>query len=95
MSRSFLTNGSVPSLLFFLIFFAHMLLPLSIGIGLWMHLMRVNRARLLTGGAMTLWIVGSLLVVSALLPATSASPAEMTVKVQRFTIDWWYLWPMW
>ncbi len=94
MSRSFLTNGSVPSLLFFLIFFAHMLLPLSIGIGLWMHLMRLNRARLLTGRAMTLWIVASLVVVSAMLPAISASPAQMTVKVQRFTLDWWYLWPM-
>ncbi|MBI3417575.1 MAG: hydrogenase iron-sulfur subunit [Verrucomicrobia bacterium] len=94
MSRSFLTDESVPSLLFFLIFFAHMLLPLSIGIGLWLHLMRVNRARLLTGRAMTLWIIGSLIVVSMLLPATSASPAQMTVKAQRFTIDWWYLWPV-
>lgn len=94
MSRSFLTNESVPSLLFFLIFFAHMLLPLSIGIGLWLHLARVSRARLLTGRAMTLWIVGSLVAVAALLPAASASPAQMTVKVQRFTLDWWYLWPM-
>jgi len=94
MSRSFLTNESVPSLLFFLIFFTHMLLPLSIGIGLWLHLTRVSRARLITGRAMTLWIIGSLAVVSMLLPATSASPAQMTVKVQRFTIDWWYLWPM-
>ena len=94
MSRSFLTNESVPSLLFFLIFFTHMLLPLSIGIGLWLHLTRVSRARLITGRAMTLWIVGSLVVLSMLLPATSAGPAQMTVKVQRFTIDWWYLWPM-
>jgi ferredoxin/coenzyme F420-reducing hydrogenase delta subunit len=94
MSRSFLTNESVPSLLFFLIFFAHMLLPLAVGIGLWMHLMRVNRARLLTGKAMTWWIVGSLAVLSAVLPAISAAPAEMTVKVPKFTMDWWYLWPL-
>ena len=94
MSRSFLTNESVPSLLFFLIFFAHMLLPLAVGIGLWMHLMRVNRARLLTNRAMTWWIVGSLALLSALLPAISAVPAEMTVKVQKFTMDWWYLWPL-
>ncbi len=94
MSRLLLTNESVPSLLFFLIFFTHMLLPLSVGIGLWMHLMHVNRARLLTSRAMTLWIVGSLAVLSVLLPATSASPAEMTVKVPQFTMDWWFLWPM-
>ncbi len=94
MSRSLLTNESVPSLLFFLIFFAHMLMPLSVGIGLWLHLMRMNRARLLTSRPMTLWIVGSLALLSALLPATSASPAQMTVKVPAFTLDWWFLWPM-
>jgi ferredoxin/coenzyme F420-reducing hydrogenase delta subunit len=42
---------------------------------------------------MTLWVTGSLLLLSVLLPAISASPAQMTVKVQRFTMDWWYLWP--
>jgi ferredoxin/coenzyme F420-reducing hydrogenase delta subunit len=94
LSRSFLTNQSVPSLLFFLIFFVHMLAPLAIGVGIWMHLMRVNRSKFLTGRAMTLWLLGSLVALSALLPAFSASPASMTVKAQTFTIDWWYLWPM-
>ena len=94
LSRSFLTDQSMPSLLFFVIFFVHMLAPLAIGIGIWMHLMRVNRSKFLTGRAMTLWLVGSLVVLSALLPALSASPASMTVKAQQFTIDWWYLWPM-
>ena len=94
MSRAFLTNASVPSLLFFLIFFAHMLLPLAMGVGLWMHLMRVSRARFLTNRPLTLWIAGSLAVWSALIPATSASRAEMTVKAREFNIDAWYLWPM-
>ena len=54
LSRSFLTDQSMPSLLFFVIFFVHMLAPLAIGIGIWMHLMRVNRSKFLTGRAMTL-----------------------------------------
>ncbi len=94
LSRSFLTDQSVPSLFFFLIFFVHMLAPLAIGVGIWMHLMRVNRSKFLAGRAMTLWLIGSLVVLSALFPAFSASPALMTVKVQKFSIDWWYLWPM-
>jgi ferredoxin/coenzyme F420-reducing hydrogenase delta subunit len=94
LSRSFLTDASVPSLLFFLIFFVHMLTPLALGIGLWMHLMRVNRSRFLTGRPMTLWLVGSLVALAAFRPAFSAAPAQMTVKVQAFSIDWWYLWPM-
>ncbi len=94
LSRSFLTDASVPSLLFFLIFFVHMLAPLAVGVGIWMHLMRVNRSRFIAGRAMTLWILGSLVALSALLPAFSAGPAQMTARTQAFTIDWWYLWPI-
>jgi ferredoxin/coenzyme F420-reducing hydrogenase delta subunit len=93
LARSFLTDQSVPSLLFFLIFFVHMLAPLAVGVGIWMHLMRVNRARFLTGRALTLWLVTSLIALSVLRPAFSASAAAMTVKAQLFTIDGWYLWP--
>jgi ferredoxin/coenzyme F420-reducing hydrogenase delta subunit len=94
MAQAFLTDESVPSLLFFLIFFTHMLLPLAVGIGLWVHLMRINRSRLLTGKAMSWWVCGSLAVLSALLPAVSAAPAQMTVKSTGFLMDWWYLWPL-
>jgi ferredoxin/coenzyme F420-reducing hydrogenase delta subunit len=95
LSRSFLADESVPSLLFFLIFFAHMLLPLGVGIGIWMHLTRVSRPRFLTGRTMTLAIAGSLTLVSLILPATSAPAAHMTVRSPGFTIDTWYLWPFW
>ena len=94
LSRSFLTDQSVPSLLFFLIFFVHMLAPLAVGIGIWMHLMRVNRSKFIAGRVTTLWILGSLFALSALVPALSEGPAQMSVKAQGFTIDWWYLWPM-
>lgn len=94
MSRSFLTNESVPSLLFFVIFFAHMLGPLGVGVGLWIHLQRMNRPRLITGRTLTLWISGSLLLLSIAAPATSGPAADMLVKTERFSIDWWFLWPL-
>ena len=94
LSRSFLTDQSVPSLLFFLIFFVHMLAPLAVGVGIWMHLMRVNRSRFLASRVMTVGLAGSLVALAAVRPAISAEPALMTVKVQQFSIDWWYLWPM-
>ncbi len=93
LSRAFLTDQSVPSLLFFLIFFVHMLAPLAMGVGIWMHLMRMNRAKILAGPVMVLWIVGSLVALSLVKPAFSASPALMTVKTLKFNIDGWYLWP--
>lgn len=94
LSRSFLTNESVPSLLFFVIFFTHMLGPLAVGIGLWIHLQRVNRSKLFTGRTLTLWITGSLIFLSMLVPATSGPAADMLVKAERFSLDWWYLWPL-
>ncbi len=94
MSRSFVTNESVPSLLFFVIFFSHMLGPLGLGIGLWIHLQRVNRARLLAPRTLALWITGSLVVLSVLAPATSAPAADMLARTERFSMDWWYLWPL-
>lgn len=94
-SRSFLTDGSVHSLIFFIVFFLHMLLPLALGLGLWLHLARVSRPRFVTGRAMTAWVVATLAVVSLVYPATSAAKAQMTFKPEGFTLDFWYLWPLW
>jgi ferredoxin/coenzyme F420-reducing hydrogenase delta subunit len=95
LSRSFLTDASVNSLLFFVVFFIHMLIPLAIGVLLWLHLTRLSRPRFLTRTPMTVWLVGSLVVLSALRPAESAEPARMTALWGEFTIDAWYLAPLW
>jgi coenzyme F420-reducing hydrogenase delta subunit/Pyruvate/2-oxoacid:ferredoxin oxidoreductase delta subunit len=95
LSRAFLVDERVGSLLFFIVFFVHMLLPLPIVLGLWLHLTRVSRPRFLTKLPMTSWLVASLVVVSLVVPATSAAPARMAVPPVSFTMDWWYLWPLW
>ena len=93
LSRSFLTDETVPSVLFFVIFFIHMLAPLAMGIGIWMHLMRVNRARFIPVRAVTIAVIVSMVALSVVAPALSESAAKMTKSVPNFTIDWWYLWP--
>lgn len=93
LSRSFLTDATVPSLLFFLIFFMHMLTPLAMGVGIWMHLMRVNRARFIPSRSMIGSVLVSLIALSIVAPAFSESAAQMTHKASSFTMDWWYLWP--
>ncbi len=94
LSRSFLTDASVNSLLFFMVFFAHMLVPPAMGVLLWIHIVRVSRARWLTDKAMTIWVMASMLLVSIVYPATSAAPAKMAVAPEAFTMDWWYLAPL-
>jgi ferredoxin/coenzyme F420-reducing hydrogenase delta subunit len=87
-------DDTVPSLLFFVVFFLHMVLPLAITGGLALHLARLSRASLLPDrrltAALALAVVGAALV----LPATNAEPAQLAVKPAAFTMDWWYLWPL-
>jgi ferredoxin len=94
MGRSFLTDAGVNSLLFFVVFFFHMLIPLALGIALWLHLARLARPRFLTRTPMTVWTLGSLALLSLAYPATSAPPARMTALGGEFGMDWWYLLPL-
>lgn len=94
MGRSFLSDKSVHSLLFFTVFFCHMLLPLAMGVALWLHITRLNRARFLTTWPMTVAICASLVALSIALPALSGSPAKMAVTPSAMRIDAWYVLPI-
>ncbi len=94
LARSFLVDSEINSLLFFVVFFFHMLIPLGMGVALWLHVARTARSKLITGKWLTLWVVVSLSLLSLVLPATSAEPARMATIPQQFTMDWWYLIPL-
>jgi coenzyme F420-reducing hydrogenase delta subunit/Pyruvate/2-oxoacid:ferredoxin oxidoreductase delta subunit len=94
LSRSFLSDATVNSLLFFVVFFLHMLIPLGMGIVLWLHITRLSRPRFLANAPLTLWMMASLVLLSLVWPATSAEPARMTEPAASYTMDWWYLLPV-
>jgi len=94
LGRSFVTDESVNSLLFFVVFFIHMIIPLAMAIVMWLHIARLARARYLTSRAMTLWVMGLLLLICVAYPATSEAPARMTSIPSGVTMDWWFLFPI-
>ncbi len=94
LERSFLIDERVNSLLFFVVFFFHMLVPLAMGVVMWLHITRLSRPRFLTNKPMTYWVMGTLLLLCVVYPATSSPPANMTALPQGLTIDWWYLLPL-
>ncbi len=94
LSRLFLTDRLVPSLLFFVVFFLHMLLPLMIALGLVVHLIRLNRVRLLPDRRLMIAFGIALAVAAWLVPAPLDAPAEMASKAPEFTVDAWYLAPL-
>ena len=94
MLRLFTADATVPSLLFFVVFFLHLALPLGIAGGLALHLARQSRTQLLPNWRLSLWLTGAVVVAALVFPATNAAAAQMAVKPARFTMDWWYLWPL-
>lgn len=95
LSRTFLTNQHVNTLLFFLIFFFHMLMPLAIILGLWLHINRLNRSNWITNKIFSVIILISLILISIIKPAYSAEPADLQKISQSFKMDYWYLFPLW
>lgn len=93
--RTFLTDKHINTLLFFLIFFFHMLIPLLIVLALWLHINRLNRSNWITNKRFSLIIFFSLIVISLIKPALNENPAKMQVIPSVFNIDYWYLFPMW
>lgn len=94
LSRSFLVNGSVNSLLFFIIFFFHMLVPLVFMVLVWIHITRLKQSRFLTSSRMTIAVVVSLTALSLLFPAYSSKPAQMQDVPASFGLDWFYMLPI-
>lgn len=94
MGRLFIADRLVPSLLFFVVFFLHMLLPLAIAVGLATHLLRVNRVKLLPSWRLALSLTIGLLAAAVVAPAPLEESARMAVKASGFTVDAWYLSPL-
>jgi coenzyme F420-reducing hydrogenase delta subunit/NAD-dependent dihydropyrimidine dehydrogenase PreA subunit len=94
LMRSFLTESSLNSLFFVLIFFIHMLVPLVMGVFLWIHIMRLNRSKFLTGRKLSLIICTVLIVLSVAVPAQSAGKAAMALVPESIPLDWFYMLPV-
>ena len=94
MLRLFTSDRTVPSLLFFVVFFLHMVMPLAIAGGLCVHLARLSRSQLLPDWRLSAWLVGAVVVAALVLPAANAGIAQMAVKPGRLTMDWCFLWPL-
>ena len=94
MLRLFASDRTVPSLLFFVVFFLHMVLPLGIAGGLCLHLARLSRSQLLPDWRLSVWLAGAVLTAALVFPAANAAAAQMAVKPGMLTMDWWYLWPL-
>lgn len=94
MGRAFLTDHSLNSLLFFVVFFAHMLVPLAMAVLLWLHVARLARPRWIATGTLAAWSVTAMVALSLWRPADLTPQASMTMIRGQYRIDAWYLAPL-
>jgi coenzyme F420-reducing hydrogenase delta subunit/Pyruvate/2-oxoacid:ferredoxin oxidoreductase delta subunit len=91
LKRAFLTNDTVTGLLFFLIIFTHIVVPLWLFFIVWVHVTRISRPIIYPPRAVSVAIVFILIVLAALKPALSTAPADLARIPFEIPIDWFYL----
>jgi len=89
----FLSNEGVSKTLFFVLTFLHLALPILCLILLWLHVSRMSRPVVKPPRPLTIGIVSMLIGVSLIMPAVSASVADVERLSVRVPIDWFYLYP--
>ncbi|MDH5543196.1 MAG: cytochrome b N-terminal domain-containing protein [Nitrospinota bacterium] len=94
ISRNLLSNSSVNSMIFFVMTFMHIAVPIGILILAWVHCMRVSKPLLGPPQGLAIPIFAFFLALSLLKPAVSLEHADLSVLITKMEIDWFYMFPI-
>ncbi|HEU5262841.1 MAG TPA: cytochrome b N-terminal domain-containing protein [Gemmatimonadales bacterium] len=90
ISRAFVGEHPIPGAFFFLNLFAHIALPIGMGLLVWLHVSRVARPGLLPPRGLMWAVIGLLLGISVFWPVGMAPPADLFALPGRAPFDWFY-----
>lgn len=91
IARNFLSPDTLESRFFTLMTFLHIAVPLIALFVLWLHILRVSKARINPPLGLTIGAGLSLLVLALVFPATSQPPADLARVPGVVGLDWFYL----
>ncbi len=91
MARNFLTNDAVSDRFFSLMIFLHIGIPLTMLLGMFIHITRVTRAKINPPKGLAIGTILAFTVLSLIKPALSAEPADLSYTQLNMPIDWFYL----
>ena len=91
IERAFDGTRPLPAAFFFLNLFAHVALPVGLGVVLWLHVSRVARPALVPPRPLLITSLAALGLASALLPVTMAPPAELLRTAERGPYDLFFV----
>lgn len=90
VGRAFTGERPLPAAFFFINLFAHVALPLALGLVLWLHVSRVARATLLPPRRLTWSIIGLLFVVALAWPLAMAPEADPFTRPATVPADYFF-----
>ncbi len=91
IAQNFLTQGSMGDRFFSLLIFLHIALPLILLFLMWLHLQRMNQARINPPLGLAIGSFAMLLGLSLIFPAVSHPPANLSQVPAVIHLDWYYL----
>lgn len=90
IGRSFTGERALPNAFFFVTLFAHIAIPLSICVLLWVHVTRVSRPILLPARPVLWGIIAALTAAAVLWPVPDGRPADLLRLPSDVPIDWFF-----
>ncbi len=91
ISRTFVGERPLPGAFFFLNLFAHIAIPIGLGLLVWLHVSRVARPGLLPPHRLMWGVIGLLVVLSLAWPAAIGPAADLFRLPDRAPFDWFYM----
>lgn len=88
LSRNFLSAEAVGDRLFSLLVFVHLGVPLLLLFGLWFHLQRITRPKILPPRSLLIGLLTSLGILALALPVISGPPADLSRAATTLPLDW-------
>lgn len=91
MAFGLIEDSRVSDRFFTLLIFLHVGIPLSLLLGMFIHIKQISNAKAFPKRGLACAVLFSLLVVSVVHPATSGVPANMDQPLRTISIDWIYM----
>ena len=88
--RAFTGEQPVPTVFFFLNLFAHIGIPLAMGVVFWLHVNRLARPAGMPPRRLSWAVVGALVAISVVWPIGMAPRADPFVRPAEVPADWFY-----
>jgi Pyruvate/2-oxoacid:ferredoxin oxidoreductase delta subunit len=87
VSRAFTGERPVPSVFFFITLFAHIGIPLAMGVVFWLHVKRLQRPLLLPPRPLMWTVIGALTAAAVAFPIVMAPEANPFVRAEAVPVD--------